>query len=149
MGAKKLISAIPTNEFDLQRCEHLGDRDQAREGVEQFSCASRRLFGRRLLENGYEELAGPGKTRRRGRSILPLIHKDPFDRILIAQSMVEGMTLLTVRHNCSPLSGLDSQSLTEALRYAVVLAQNSSKARMSSAAICCAVDCSMTERCMR
>jgi PIN domain nuclease of toxin-antitoxin system len=24
------------------------------------------------------------------------IHKDPFDRLLIAQAMVEGMTLLTV-----------------------------------------------------
>jgi PIN domain nuclease of toxin-antitoxin system len=27
--------------------------------------------------------------------MLPLIHKDPFDRILIAQAMVEGITLLT------------------------------------------------------
>jgi len=27
---------------------------------------------------------------------LPLIHRDPFDRILIVQSMVEGITLLTV-----------------------------------------------------
>jgi PIN domain nuclease of toxin-antitoxin system len=26
---------------------------------------------------------------------LPPIHKDPFDRLLIAQSMVEGITLLT------------------------------------------------------
>ena len=26
---------------------------------------------------------------------LPLLHKDPFDRILIAQAMVEGITLLT------------------------------------------------------
>jgi PIN domain nuclease of toxin-antitoxin system len=26
---------------------------------------------------------------------LPLIHKDPFDRILIAQSLVEGLTLVT------------------------------------------------------
>jgi PIN domain nuclease of toxin-antitoxin system len=26
---------------------------------------------------------------------LPPIHKDPFDRILVAQAMVEGMTLLT------------------------------------------------------
>jgi PIN domain nuclease of toxin-antitoxin system len=26
---------------------------------------------------------------------LPPIHKDPFDRILIAQAMVEGITLLT------------------------------------------------------
>jgi PIN domain nuclease of toxin-antitoxin system len=27
---------------------------------------------------------------------LPPIHRDPFDRLLIAQSMVEGTTLLTV-----------------------------------------------------
>jgi PIN domain nuclease of toxin-antitoxin system len=26
---------------------------------------------------------------------LPLIHKDPFDRILLAQASIEGMTLLT------------------------------------------------------
>jgi PIN domain nuclease of toxin-antitoxin system len=26
---------------------------------------------------------------------LPPIHKDPFDRLLVAQSMVEGITLLT------------------------------------------------------
>ena len=26
---------------------------------------------------------------------LPSLHKDPFDRILIAQAMVEGITLLT------------------------------------------------------
>jgi PIN domain nuclease of toxin-antitoxin system len=26
---------------------------------------------------------------------MPPIHKDPFDRILIAQAMVEGITLLT------------------------------------------------------
>jgi PIN domain nuclease of toxin-antitoxin system len=27
---------------------------------------------------------------------LPKIHKDPFDRMLVAQALVEGMTLLTV-----------------------------------------------------
>ena len=26
---------------------------------------------------------------------LPLIHKDPFDRLLVAQAIVEGMTLVT------------------------------------------------------
>ena len=26
---------------------------------------------------------------------LPAIHKDPFDRMLIAQAMVEGLTLVT------------------------------------------------------
>ena len=27
---------------------------------------------------------------------LPVLHRDPFDRMLVAQAMVEGMTLLTV-----------------------------------------------------
>ncbi len=28
-------------------------------------------------------------------SALPMLHKDPFDRMLIAQATAEGMTLLT------------------------------------------------------
>jgi PIN domain nuclease of toxin-antitoxin system len=31
-----------------------------------------------------------------GVSGLPWIHKDPFDRLLVAQAMVEGIELLTV-----------------------------------------------------
>ncbi len=27
---------------------------------------------------------------------LPMLHRDPFDRILVAQAMIEGVTLLTV-----------------------------------------------------
>ena len=53
-----------------------------------------RLLRRGLLDNGYEELAISS-----GHAVhldsMPLIHKDPFDRILIAQSTVEGITLLT------------------------------------------------------
>ena len=29
---------------------------------------------------------------------LPMLHRDPFDRMLIAQALVEGLTLLTVDH---------------------------------------------------
>jgi PIN domain nuclease of toxin-antitoxin system len=47
-----------------------------------------------LLENGYSELPVLGKHAVAAGS-LPRIHKDPFDRILIAQSVVEGITLLT------------------------------------------------------
>ena len=47
-----------------------------------------------MLENGYEELPVPGQHAV-AVDILPSIHKDPFDRILIAQPMVEGITLLT------------------------------------------------------
>jgi len=53
-----------------------------------------RLLRRGLLDNGYGEL---GVTSEHAVALdsLPSIHKDPFDRILIAQSMVEGITLLT------------------------------------------------------
>jgi PIN domain nuclease of toxin-antitoxin system len=47
-----------------------------------------------LLENDYVELAISG-AHALLTSSLPPIHKDPFDRILVAQAMVEGLTLLT------------------------------------------------------
>lgn len=43
---------------------------------------------------GYEELPVSGEHAVAVDS-LPLIHKDPFDRLLIAQAMIEGITLLT------------------------------------------------------
>src|SRR5262249_12470285 len=46
------------------------------------------------LHNGYSELPITGEHAVALAS-LSLIHKDPFDRILIAQAMVEGITLLT------------------------------------------------------
>ena len=53
-----------------------------------------RLLRRGLLDNGYSELP---ITSEHAVSVdnLPLIHKDPFDRILIAQSIVEGIALIT------------------------------------------------------
>ena len=53
-----------------------------------------RLLRRGLLDNGFVELS---ITSEHAVSIesLPPIHKDPFDRLLISQSMVEGITLLT------------------------------------------------------
>jgi PIN domain nuclease of toxin-antitoxin system len=47
-----------------------------------------------LLEMGYEELAVLGQHAV-SVDVLQPIHKDPFDRLLIAQAMVEGITLLT------------------------------------------------------
>lgn len=47
-----------------------------------------------LLQNGYLELAIAGKHVL-AISSLPALHGDPFDRILIAQAMVEGIMLLT------------------------------------------------------
>jgi PIN domain nuclease of toxin-antitoxin system len=53
-----------------------------------------RLLRRGLLENGYRELEISGEHAVAVEG-LPAIHKDPFDRILVAQSMVEGILLLT------------------------------------------------------
>jgi len=53
-----------------------------------------RVLRRGLLDNGYEEL--PVSSRHAVEiGLLPAIHKDPFDRMLVAQSLVEGVTLLT------------------------------------------------------
>jgi PIN domain nuclease of toxin-antitoxin system len=56
--------------------------------------ADARLLRRGLLDNGYDELA---ITSEHAVTIanLPPIDKDPFDRLLIAQSAVEGILLLT------------------------------------------------------
>lgn len=53
-----------------------------------------RLLRRGLLENDYVELAVTGEHAVR-IDILPPIHKDPFDRILVTQAMAEGITLIT------------------------------------------------------
>ena len=54
-----------------------------------------RVLRRGLLDNGYLELPITSEHTVFIDS-LPSIHKDPFDRILIAQATVEGITLLTV-----------------------------------------------------
>lgn len=52
------------------------------------------VFRRQLLDAGYEEIP---VTSLHALELagLPLIHRDPFDRLLIAQAMAEGMRLLT------------------------------------------------------
>jgi PIN domain nuclease of toxin-antitoxin system len=53
-----------------------------------------RLLRRGLLDNGYSELPIFSDHVVAVES-LPPIHKDPFDRVLVAQATVEGITLLT------------------------------------------------------
>ena len=48
-----------------------------------------------LLLHGYQELAITGEHALAVRA-LPSLHKDPFDRILLAQAQIEGLTFLTV-----------------------------------------------------
>ena len=54
-----------------------------------------RLLRRGLLDNGYTELPIISDHVVATES-LPQIHKDPFDRILVAQATFEGVTLLTI-----------------------------------------------------
>ncbi len=53
-----------------------------------------RLLRRGLLDNGYSELPILSEHAVAVDG-LPAIHRDPFDRLLVAQAMVEGITLLT------------------------------------------------------
>ncbi len=47
-----------------------------------------------LLETGFQEIMLT-TDHALGVASLPLLHKDPFDRLLIAQAIIEGVTLLT------------------------------------------------------
>jgi len=62
-------------------------------GREDFQ-VNARLLRRGLLDNDYEEL--PIRSEHAlAIDALPPIHRDPFDRILIAQATIEGIELLT------------------------------------------------------
>ena len=62
------------------------------------------ILHRALLENGFAELP-VSALNALALSSLPPIHKDPFDRILIAQSAHEGMTLLTADRTVAQYGG--------------------------------------------
>lgn len=62
-------------------------------GREDF-VADARLLRRGLLDNGYGELP-VASEHAVAVGDLPPVHRDPFDRLLVAQAMVEGVTLLT------------------------------------------------------
>ena len=78
-----MFSAASIWEIAIKRC--LGRSD--------FQVDAR-VLRRGLLDNGYQELP---ITSEHTVSIdsLPPLHKDPFDRILVAQATVEGIVLLT------------------------------------------------------
>jgi PIN domain nuclease of toxin-antitoxin system len=63
-----------------------------------------RVLRRALLDNGYVEVP---VTSEHAVSVdaLPPLHKDPFDRLLLAQALVEGITLLTADAQLSRYRG--------------------------------------------
>lgn len=91
-GAQKMISD-PTNELIFSVASIWEISIKHAKGLSSFHAHPGTVW-EGLLENGYAELAVLGKHAVVAGN-LPKIHKDPFDRILIAQSMVEGITLLT------------------------------------------------------
>jgi PIN domain nuclease of toxin-antitoxin system len=62
-------------------------------GRDDFRVDPLRLL-KQLVINGYEEVA-VSSDHTLAVDTLPALHKDPFDRILIAQARTEGMLLLT------------------------------------------------------
>ena len=72
-------------------------------GREDFKVDAR-LLRRGLLDNGYSELPIISDHVVATES-LPLLHRDPFDRILVAQATVEGVTLLTIDSLVSQYAG--------------------------------------------
>jgi PIN domain nuclease of toxin-antitoxin system len=79
-------------------------------GREDFKVDPARLK-KMLLSHGYTELDITAEHALKIET-LPLLHKDPFDRLLIAQARAEGMQLLTIdvsilQYGASILNALD------------------------------------------
>ena len=52
------------------------------------------VLRRALIDNGYAEVPITG-LHAAALGGLPPVHRDPFDRILVAQALIEGITLVT------------------------------------------------------
>jgi PIN domain nuclease of toxin-antitoxin system len=73
-------------------------------GRQDFTCDPRSLR-RDLLDHGYTEVPVTGEHANAVLT-LPQLHRDPFDRLLIAQSIVEGIILLTADPTMARYPGL-------------------------------------------
>ncbi|MGZ8135831.1 MAG: type II toxin-antitoxin system VapC family toxin [Methylococcaceae bacterium] len=95
----------PANFWEISIKNHLGRPD--------FQVNSRQLW-RQLLLNGYQELPIVSEHTIAIDS-LPAIHKDPFDRLLLAQAKVEKFHLLTMDNIIiqygDPVFNVDANSL--------------------------------------
>jgi PIN domain nuclease of toxin-antitoxin system len=91
-AARKLL-ADPDNEFVFSAVSLWEISIKHGLGRDDFQVDAR-VLRRGLLDNGYVEL--PMRSEHAvAIDSLPPIHKDPFDRMLVAQATVEGITLLT------------------------------------------------------
>ncbi len=62
------------------------------------------LLRRELVSRGFQELSVTS-DHALGVTKLPRLHGDPFDHILLAQAMVEGLTLLTTDRQLAAYPG--------------------------------------------
>ncbi|HEY8871475.1 MAG TPA: type II toxin-antitoxin system VapC family toxin [Stellaceae bacterium] len=90
--ARELISE-PNNELVFSTASIWEVAVKYSRGRDDFK-ADPRLLRRGLLDNLYRELSITGEHAVAVASLPPL-HRDPFDRMLVAQSLVEGIMLLT------------------------------------------------------
>ncbi|MCW2486713.1 type II toxin-antitoxin system VapC family toxin [Candidatus Symbiopectobacterium sp. NZEC127] len=58
-----------------------------------------------LFDNGFKELVIKGEHALNVLHLPELFHKDPFDRLLVAQAHYEGLTFITSDNNIIALSG--------------------------------------------
>ncbi len=100
--ARRLIDD-PDNELLFSAASLWEVAIKRRLGREDFKVDAR-LLRRGLLDNGYSELPIISDHVVATES-LPMLHRDPFDRILVAQATVEGVTLLTIDSLVSQYAG--------------------------------------------
>jgi PIN domain nuclease of toxin-antitoxin system len=100
--ARRLIDN-PDNELLFSAASLWEVAIKRRLGREDFKVDAR-LLRRGLLDNGYSELPIISDHVVATES-LPLLHRDPFDKILVAQATVEGITLLTIDSLVSQYAG--------------------------------------------
>jgi PIN domain nuclease of toxin-antitoxin system len=101
-AARKLIDN-PDNELLFSAASLWEVAIKRRLGREDFKVDAR-LLRRGLLDNGYSELPIISDHVVATESLPPL-HRDPFDRILVTQATVEGVTLLTIDSLVSQYEG--------------------------------------------
>jgi PIN domain nuclease of toxin-antitoxin system len=93
-GAAKTLICDPANELIFSVASVLEVAIKHAKGLPTFQ-AEPTLFRNSLLLSGFNELDVLGRHAI-AISTLPPIHKDPFDRLLIVQSIIEAITLVTV-----------------------------------------------------
>jgi len=91
-AARKLLNN-PRNELLFSAASLWEIAIKSSLGRKDFSVEPR-LLRRGLLDNGYTELPVTSEHAV-GIDALPPVHKDPFDRLLLAQALSEGVILVT------------------------------------------------------